>query len=73
MWLGEGWKIALLLNSSKFCRALFAFPVLIQFPRAGQRLRSSGDLSRFQGKNKKGKRPVNGKTTAPTSRPTQTC
>lgn len=42
--MGEGWKIALLLNSSKFCRALFAFstyPVPWGGPAPGEALVTS--------------------------------
>lgn len=50
--VGRGWKIALLLNSSNFCRALLALlPSSYSIPAAGRALRIFGDLSGLQKKN----------------------
>lgn len=62
---------SLLPDSSKFCRALLALlPSSYSIPSAGQR----GEALVTSAVSKKiGKRPANGKTTAPMRRPTQAC
>lgn len=58
------------LDSSKICRALLALlPSSYSIPSAGQSCESLVTSARLQ-KKKIGKRPANGKTTAPTPRPT---
>lgn len=60
---------SLLPNSSKFCRALLALlPSSYSIPSAGQRCEA---LVTSAVSKKIGKRPANGKTTAPMPRPTQ--
>lgn len=70
--VGGGWKIALLLKQLKILQSLArpASKFLFEFPRRGSRRWEPLVSSAVSNKKKKWKRPANGKTTAPTPRPT---